>query len=73
MAQKEFWIDYSDPPYPGIRHKSHPGYDSRWTDLMTLTQCRREIKEHARQHRQHWLTIMKLQLGRSEEQIRRNL
>jgi hypothetical protein len=66
---KDFWVDSSDPPYPAIRHRSYPGFDSRYTEVMTLAKARREIKQLCRQHRQHWLAVMHYQSDRSPEAI----
>lgn len=68
MAE-EFWIDYSDPPFPAIRHKWHPSFDSRYHELMTLTKAREEIKERCRQERRHWLAVMKIQLSLNSTDI----
>jgi acetylornithine deacetylase/succinyl-diaminopimelate desuccinylase-like protein len=66
---KDFWIDSSDPPYPAIRHRSYPTFDPRFNDAMTLTEARREIKEHCRSHRQHWLAVMHHQVDQTAEAI----
>lgn len=69
---KDFWVDYDDPPFPAIRHRSHPRFDSRYTELVTLTQARREIKEKCRQERQHWLAVMNRQVSLSSQTIERD-
>ena len=66
---KNYWIDHSDPPFPQIRHQSHPEFDDRFHELMALTQARAEIKIICRQHRQHWLAVMNYQLSQSPESI----
>jgi hypothetical protein len=66
---KEFWIDHSDPPYPAIRHRSHPQFEPQFTDLMTLIQARNEIKEQCRRERQHWLSVMHHQIDISGDRI----
>lgn len=50
-----YWVDWSDPPYPRIRPiKSASDHEKP----KTLTECKQEIVEHARGHRQHWLAII---------------
>lgn len=69
---KDFWIDHSDPPYPMIRHRSHPKFEPQFTELITLTQARREIKEKCRVERQHWLAVLHHQTALSAQTIERD-
>ena len=69
---KDFWVDYDDPPFPAIRHWSHPRFDPNYNDLVTLTQARKEIKEKCRQERQHWLAVMHRQVSLSGQTIERD-
>lgn len=66
---KDFWIDSSDPPYPAIRHRSYPSFEPRFSEVLTLTEARQQIKETCREHRQHWLAVMHHQVDQSPEQI----
>jgi hypothetical protein len=66
---KEFWVDYDDAAFPVIRHRSHPNFSPEYTDLITLTAARAEIKERCRQERQHWLSVMHHQTDISGEKI----
>lgn len=66
---KEFWIDHSDPPYPEIRHISHPGFDERFYTALSFAGARREIRETCREHRNHWLSVRHTQLSRGVEEI----
>lgn len=51
-----FWVDWADPPYPRIRPASESqGLD---TGLKSLRKCKREIIQHAREEREHWLAII---------------
>lgn len=65
----EYWIDYSDPPYPTIRHRSHPLWDYKYNDLLSLTGAKREIKEKCRAERQHWLAVQHRQTSLTPEAI----
>lgn len=69
---KDFWVDYDDPPFPTIRHRSHPKFDPRFHDLVTLTTARAEIKEKCRVERQHWLAVMHRVTGLSGQTIERD-
>lgn len=51
-----YWVDWSDPPYPRIRPIASAPED---TDSLSLTEAKTEIVKIARDHRQHWLTIIK--------------
>lgn len=66
---RDFWIDESDPPYPAIRHRSHPSFEERFSDLMSLTTARQQIKEKCRVERQHWLAVMHHQIDQGAEAI----
>jgi hypothetical protein len=56
MNKQNFWVDWDDPPYPTIRPASEAG--NLHGEFKTLRQCKREIREHARDIRKHWLAVM---------------
>lgn len=68
---KDYWIDDSDPPFPQIRHRSHPDTNAGYVkeEFFTLNEAKREIKEQCRQHRQHWLAVMHRQVAQTSAQL----
>lgn len=69
MSSNRFWVDWDDPPFPKIRPASEAwGLE---TELRSLTACKREIIEHARNTRQHWLTIINQTKALTESKIYR--
>lgn len=67
----DYWIDESDPPYPQIRHRSHPDTNTGYVkeEFFTLRQAKEEIKKTCRSHRQHWLAVMHHQLEQTPEKL----
>lgn len=68
----DYWVDYSDPPYPAIRHRSHPLFDHKYNPLISLSAAKREIKEKCRVERQHWLSVMNRQISLTPEDIQQD-
>lgn len=66
MANK-FWVDWSDPPFPRIRPASEA--TDLLTELVSLTQCKKEIIIRAREEREHWLSIIKQTKELTDTQI----
>lgn len=66
---RDFWIDESDPPYPAIRHISHPNFEERFCTVLSLTAARQQIKEKCRIERQHWLAVMHHQVDQGVDSI----
>ena len=63
---KNYWVDWDDQSYPKIREigKAPDG-----TTPMSLTQARREIIEHARSLREHWVLVIKATAGADAHDI----
>lgn len=69
MSSNRFWVDWSDPPFPRIRPASE-ALDLQ-TELKSLTACKKEIIERARQERNHWLTVINRTKDMTESKIYR--
>lgn len=67
---KKFWVDWDDKAFPRIRPAAEAW--ENYTDLKSLKACKRDIRTHAREERQHWLAIIHLTDVLTEEKIERD-
>lgn len=67
---KSYWIDWDDPAFPKIRHRSHKDWAK--DELLTLRQAKRTIVARAREERQHWLAIMNQTVTLTPEKVLQN-
>lgn len=66
----KYWVDWKDKEFPEVRPASDT--DEFLTELKSLKACKRDIRTHAREERQHWLAVIHRTDALTEEKILRD-